>query len=79
LLLNVAGLLLQVRKHVINRHPIPNQTQEKQLEDIQIAIGSQVAFGIEKEIKHVQATIAISVCEQESQLLCVRIEKEIEI
>jgi hypothetical protein len=39
LLQNVAGLLLQVRKYVTNRHPIPNQTQEKQLEDTQIAIG----------------------------------------
>ncbi len=70
---------LQVRKYVINKHPIPNQTQEKQLEDTQIAIGSRVAFGIEMEIKHVQATITNSVCEQESQLLCVPIEKEIEI
>ncbi len=70
---------MQVRKYVINRHPIPKQTQEKQLVDIQIAIGSEVAFGIESEIKRVQATITISVCEQESQLLCVPIEKEIEI
>ncbi len=51
---------MQVRKYVINRHPIPNQTQEKQLEDTQIAIGSQVAFGIEMEIKHVHLSVFVN-------------------